>query len=270
MLRIHTKLEYEWVEDTQSYALVHEEGYDYNGRIAECKGASPVQEELAERQKEFGQTLQNDYGSTFANQQNVLGSLNKTLQPIVEAGVGQYGFTNAEDAAMRTQASSGTAQQYQNARRAIGQAQAAQGGGNEFLPTGSNAQVNATLARGAAQQESGQQLGITSKGYKQGRQNFMNAVNAEQGVANTYNPQSFISGAQNGISSAYDMESKNKQLNDAANPWTSVGGLLGGVAGSFLGPIGTSVGSKIGSFIGGSASGATSGEEDTGPFAGIV
>lgn len=256
-MRIHTKLEYQWDDTRSEYVLIHEEGYDLpdGSPIALCKGASDAQMDLAKSQKDFADALHNDYNTQFANQSAILGSLNKTLQPIVEAGIGQYGFTNAEDAAMRTQASAGTSATYNAAKRAAGQNMAAAGGGNEFLPTGAKAQTAAQIAQAAAQKESDQQLGITQAGYQQGRQNFANAVAAQQGVASQYNPLGYASGVTSANQSAYNMDEKNNELNNAASPWNAVGGILGGVAGSFLGPIGASIGSKIGTSIAGGATG---------------
>lgn len=242
---IHTKTEFVWDDVQRQYILLSDEGYEYSGSISLCKGATDNQEALAQNQKEFSETLQKDYGTTFANNQAILNSLNSSLKPIVSAGIGQYGYTNAEDAAMRTQASAGTAQQYQNARRAVGQAQAASGGGDTFLPTGAAAANNAALARAAAQQESGQQLDITKSGYEQGRQNFLNAVNAEQGVAAGYNPTGYAGLGTSANSSAADQENNIAKLNNAANPWSTVGGILGGVAGQIAAPGLNKIGTKL-------------------------
>jgi hypothetical protein len=242
---IHTKVEYAWDSDVWQYIPLSNEGYEYVGPLAECKGATDNQEDLAQKQKNFSETLQRDYGTTFANNQAILNSLNSSLKPIVSAGINQYGYSNAEDAAMRTQASAGTASNYQNARRAVGQAQAAADGGDTFLPTGAAAANNAALARAAAQQESGQQLDITKSGYDQGRQNFLNAVNAEQGVASGYNPTSYAGLTTSANSSAANQENDIAKLNAASSPWATVGGILGGVAGQIAAPGLSTIGTKL-------------------------
>ena len=134
-MRITTKAEYLWDDTASAYVLVAFEGYEYSGPVefAKAEGPSGAQQNIAQQQQQFYGTLQSDFGQQFANQNNILNTLNKSLSPIVNAGIGQYGYTNAEDAAMRNQASSGTAGAYQNAKRATGEAQAAQGGGNQFL-----------------------------------------------------------------------------------------------------------------------------------------
>jgi hypothetical protein len=247
---IHTKTEFIWDAVLRQYVVLTEEGYEHDGSVALCKGASDNQEALAQSQKEFADTLQRDYGTTFANNQAILNSLNSSLKPIVSAGIGQYGYSNAEDAAMRTQASAGTAANYQNARRAVGQAQAAAGGGDTFLPTGAAAANNAALARAAAQQESGQQLDITKSGYEQGRQNFLNAVNAEQGVAAGYNPTGYAGLSTSANASAANQEEDIAKLNNSASPWSTIGGILGGVAGQVAAPGLNKIGTKLSGYVG--------------------
>lgn len=233
-MRIHTRIEMVWCEECKQYVQIAEEGYDLpdNSPVAYCKGASTQQTDLANSQQNFYNTLQNDYGTQFANQSNILNTLNASLKPIVQAGPGQYGYSNAEDAALRTQSSAGTSQAFQNAKQSLGQSQAAQGGGDQFLPSGVKTQQQTQLATGAAQQESNQQLGITTQGYDVGRQNFNNAVSAENGVATQYNPNAYASNVDNSGTTAYNSASENTKLNNAASPWGVLGGALGGVLGN--------------------------------------
>jgi hypothetical protein len=229
-MQIYTRVEFQW--DGSKYVQKMDEGFEYTGPVAEMKGASSAETNLANSQSQFATTLQNDYGTQFANQSAILGSLNSSLAPIVNAGVGQYGFSGAEDAAMRTQATAGTAAQYQNAKQAAGAGMAAAGGGNQQLPSGAQTEVNSQIAQGAAQQESSQQLGITQAGYAQGRQNYMNAVGAEGNVASQYNPTGYAGQADSATNSAFNQASTVNQQNIAGSPWSIAGGVLGGVAGA--------------------------------------
>lgn len=250
-MRIHTRIEMVWCDERKEYVQIAEEGYDLpdNASIAYCKGASTQQTDEAKSQQDFYGTLQQDYGTQFQNQSNILNTLNASLKPIVDAGVGQYGYTNAEDAALRTQASAGTSQAFQNAKQSLGQSQAAQGGGDAFLPSGVKTQQQSQLAMGAAQQESNQQLGITTQGYDVGRQNFNNAVSQEQGVAGQYNPTAYAGSTTSAGSSAYNSADENQKLNNAASPWGVVGGLLGGAVsagiGGFTGGLGGAAGKSL-------------------------
>ena len=237
-MKINTFLEFVWSSRQNRYILVRDKSVIWTGSLLVCKGASAQMNELAGQQASFYNTLQKDYGVQFANQSNILNTLNKSLAPIVNSGVGQYGFGNAEDAAMRNQATAGTASAYKSARQATGEAQAAQGGGDEFLGSGVKAQTNAQLANAAASTEANQQLGITQAGYQTGRQNYFNATGQEQGVAGAYNPTAYGDVAGQAGSSAFNTASTVNQQNQAASPWGMVGGLVGGAASSLMGGLG--------------------------------
>jgi hypothetical protein len=258
-MRVHTKIQYQW--DGQEYVEVYEEGFDRpeNGQVALCKGASDDQNNLAKSQADFYKTLSDDYNTQFANQSNILTSLQTSLQPVVNAGVNQFGYNPAEENALNSTAIQGTAQSYQNAQKALQNQQAAQGGGNLALPSGVAAQNNATLASAGANQESSELLGIKNAGYAQGRENYNNAIAQMGGVSAQYNPLGYSAGATGAGNSAASEANTIQQENQASSPWGAIGGLLGGVAGSFLGPMGASVGSKLGSSVGGFASGSGDG-----------
>jgi hypothetical protein len=271
-MKINTFLEFVWSSRQNRYILVRNQSITWTGGVALCKAEGPSSEQqgIASSQQSFYNTLQKDYGTQFANQSNILNALNKSLSPIINAGVGQYGFGNAEDAAMRTQSTSGTASAYRSAKQASGEAQAAQGGGDTFIGSGVKAQTNAQLANSAASTEANQQLGITQQGYQTGRSNYFNAVNQEQNVANAYNPSAYGQMANSAGSAAYGSASNNQQLKAAAdaanNPWGLVGGVAGGIAGSFVGMPGA--GYALGSSLGGGLSGATSSGGNSGGLAG--
>src|SRR6266850_7036464 len=163
--------------DIDSGRILETEGFFYDGSVASCCGGKPGpssdQKEIAGQQKQFYSTLMQNYATQFAGQQNILTALQNAFTPILNAGIDQYGFSAKEDAALRTQASAGTSNAYRMAAQATGQQMAAKGGGNQFLPTGADAQLQQQNAMRAAEQESNQQLGITTAGYETGRQNYM-------------------------------------------------------------------------------------------------
>ncbi len=111
---------------------------------------------------------------------------------------------------------------------------AARGGGNSFLPSGAEADIHSRVAGAAAQQESAQQLGITTTGYATGRENFNNATNVEMGIASGYNPLGYAGAATNAGTSAFNSATEIQKANAAASPWGTIGGLVGGLAGGFL------------------------------------
>lgn len=236
--------------------LVREDGW-YEGPVAECKGASPEQENLEKQQADFASTLASNYSKQFGQQTVITQGLQAALQPVINAGPSQYGYSNAEDAALRTQASAGTSGAFRSAKQSLGENQAASGGGDEFLGSGVKSQENAQLATSAAQTESGQQLDITKSGFDTGRAQFNNAVGESNQLAGVINPDGTAGQATGAGASAANDEDEIVKENTAASPWGAIGGILGGAAGAFAGPLGSSLGSAVGKSF--SSSPSTSG-----------
>jgi len=236
--------------DIQTGKLLHREGFDYSGPIELACGGGPsqAQQNLANQQAAFYQTMTNSYQQQFAGQTAVLNALQTAWAPILAAGPNQYGFNPAEDSAMRSQATQGTAASYSQASRALNANLAAKGGDGS-IPSGETAQLNSQVAQAAANQQSSENLGITEAGYAQGRANFGAASQAMGGVATTMNPTSYISGANQAGSSAYNSAYENQQMANAASPWSAVSGILGGALttglDAFTGGIGGSLASGI-------------------------
>ena len=261
-MKIYTKL----VFDIETLALLDSEWYEYEGPIAEAKGASPQETSIANLSSGLAQTLTANYNTMFAGQTAILGSLNSGLEKVFQAGANQYGFSPAEDTALRTQATEGTANYYNQALTATNQAFGAKGGGNApGTFSGPQSQAQTSLAASTAATESAEQLGITQKGYDVGRQNYWAASAALGNTANLYNPTAYSNSANSAAGSAFGMANTVNQQNQAASPWPALAGVAGGVLGSFLGPIGASLGSKVGSALAGGGGGGTSSQsQDTG------
>jgi hypothetical protein len=230
--------------------LLSSSSYDYDGPLQLACGGGPSQsqQQLAASQQQFYSTLQNSYAQTFAGQQAILSSLKSAWSPILSAGPGQYGFTPAEDSAMRSQVTQSTAGNYAQASRALNEGMAAKGGDAQ-ITSGANAQLDASVAQAAAGQQSAENLGITQAGYAQGLQNFNAASSVLGGVANYMNPTGYISGANQAGSSAFGSATTNYNEAQAASPWNAVSGILGGALGvgldAFTGGIGGSLASGI-------------------------
>lgn len=242
-MRIHTRLDYQWSDG--KYVLVGEEGYDCEGLVAECKGADPAQTDLAASQSAFYKTLSNDYSQQFANQAAIQASLNTSLKPILDAGPGQFGYTKGETDALNSTAINGTATAFANAKRALQENQAAEGGGNAYLPSGVKSQQDETLASQGANQESSELLGIQNAGFQQGHETYENAVGQEQGLANSYNPNATASSANTSGSDAGATLKTINEENAASSPWGAIGGILGGGLSAFAGGFGGSLGKKV-------------------------
>ncbi|MGA7766030.1 MAG: hypothetical protein WCA27_07360 [Candidatus Sulfotelmatobacter sp.] len=198
-----------------------------------CGGPSSQQTQIAGQQQQLFSSLQNAYGQMFAGQTQILSSLQSSFAPILAAGINQYGYSPQENAALRTQATSGVANQYQQANQATQEQLAATGGGNEFLPTGAASQLTQQNALAAAQQQSAEQLGITQAGYEQGRQNYLGAAQGLGSVASAMNPLGYAGAATGGGQAAYGSAQQN--ATQAAQTWASIGGAVGGTATAALG-----------------------------------
>ena len=245
--------EYLWSDTQQRYIIVRDVRRPFFGQIAMTKGASSQQTSLANSQQNFYNTLSANYNQQFAQQSAILGTLQNSLNPIVQAGPNQFGFSKAETNNLNSQALQGTGQQYANASKALGQQQAAQGGGNSYLPTGAQAQQQAGLAANAANQSSSQLMGIQQAGYQQGYNQYQSAIGQLGGVAGMYSPTSYAGEANTSGANAANTANTVAQMNNAASPWNLVGGLLGGAASTgldaFTGGLGGTLGKAAGNAL---------------------
>lgn len=195
-----------------------------------CGGPTGTQAQLQSEEAQFYQTQIQAYNAAYGKYTDLTNAIQQQFAPILAAGPGQYGYTTPEDAALRTQATEGTAQNYAAASRALAQRTAAQGGGTSNVnATGGPATAeNARLAGLAAQTESQQQLGITTSGYDLGRQMWQNAITGTQQLAQGWNPNQFAGSTTSAGGLASSEANTIAQQQQSA--WGSVLGALGGVA----------------------------------------
>ena len=225
-------------------------------------GPSGAEKNLAGNEQAFASTLQNSFSSRFANQSDILNGLNSALSPILEAGVGQQGFTPAELAARNTQAINTTAGNYRNAQQAIGTRMSGRGGGGSSgLVSGVDQQIKANLASQAAGTLSNQENQITAENYATGRNNFFNATAGMNALAGLENPQSFGSLGNQANSTAFG-EAKTIQEQNQALAKDIAGGVtslasnfllpgLGGALGNLDKTGGSTAGEQFGNFFSG-------------------
>jgi hypothetical protein len=241
---ITQKAEFIWSDKQSKYLLVKRKSIFWTGPILLCKGASSQQTSLADSQQNFYNTLSSDYSTQFANQNSILSTLKNSLNPIISAGPNQFGYNAAETNNLNSQAIQGTGQQYANASKSLRANQAAQGGGNSLLPSGVSSQQQAGLASSAANQASGQLLGIQQSGYQQGHNDYESAIGQLGGVAGMYNPNGTASAANSAGSTANSEANAVSQANNAASPLSMLGGMAGSLMGGF-GNLDTAGGSSL-------------------------
>ena len=166
----------------------------------------------------------------FQENQALYATVNSVLQPILQAGPNQTGFSQTETNALNAQAVEGTAENYQNAARAVNENIAAEGG--EGLPTGAAEQLRQEVANSAAGQQSAEETQIQEANYQQGRQNFQNAEEGELAIASGENPVSYSQAATGQSNAAGNEANAIAQENTSwINAAIGAGGaILGGVA----------------------------------------
>ena len=209
------------------------------------KGATANQNQILNSQQSMQNTLTQDFGTSFAGQQNIINGLTKSLQSTLNAGPSQFGFAAPEVTALNTAATTGNAQAYQNARAAAGEAAAAVGG-SANLPTGASGQTQAELASNAAVNQSNALLGIQEAGYKQGNQDYNEAVSGLNATAGLENPTGIAGAANQAGEAASSSASTIQKADAAASPWAQVGGLVGSLGGAALNAFIPGAGSAMG------------------------
>lgn len=179
-------------------------------------GASQQETNISQSQAQMFTQLQSDYAQQFKGQSAILSQLQNSVSPILAAGINQYGYSKPEDAALRTQADEGTAASYQKAKQAVGEQMSGIGGGNVYLPSGTEAGINANIATAAAGDQASKQLGITQAGYDQGRQNYLQASNILGNVSAQMDPLGYAGQAGSAGNSAFGSANKVNEENLAA------------------------------------------------------
>lgn len=206
------------------------EQYIAEGRtVSGGKGDSTVKAGETQ-QLQFNQQLQNMFATQFGKKSGVLDYLNGKMTGMID---NPQGYSPDALAAMRTQASEGTARSFAQASQATHQMEAARGGST--LPSGVNAQIDAENATGAAAAGSAAQNQITQADANLKQQNYWNAVNVLGGTAAQYNPEALAgeanggSGALAGLGNTYANSQQTGFFNTLANGFAaSIGKTLGG------------------------------------------
>lgn len=199
-------------------------------------GPSNQQLELQDEQTQFYKEGMAQSAATFAQQQGLLKQMQSIYSPILAKGPDQRGFSDAERGELNSQAIEGTATNYGHAARAVGEQIATQGGGNNPLPSGSDAELKQEVANSAAGEESREQGQILQADYAQGNKNFEGATSALLSASGQLNPAGYESVANE---SGSDAEKTASEINQEQNSWMApVFGAIGSVAGAATGAYG--------------------------------
>lgn len=246
-MKIITKLVARWSPDTGTWVTTYEESYEYDGPVALLCGATSAQSDIMQQQSAFSKQLTQQATQVFGDSSQVFNDLMSTFAPTVKAGPNQQGFSAAENANLQSQAITNTGNAYKNVKAAVGNAQAAEGGGNTNLPAGADTGVDLGVASSAADQTASELGRITEENYEVGRENYNNAVKGMAAAPSVFNP---ATEAANAATSSQEGAAKTaNEIAQEQNSWVQgVTGALGGIAGGIMTGGMKNLGSGVGFF----------------------
>jgi hypothetical protein len=198
-------------------------------------GETSAQDANYAEQASFATQMQAENTTVFGQQQSILSNLNAGFSKIIAAGPSQQGYSADELNTLNTSVDENVGANMTKASQALGNGQAAQGGGDTFIPSGVAEQQKEELAATGASTDSTLKSQVLQSGYAQGNADYNNAISGEEGVASDLNPVGY-SGATTGALSSAGNEA-NQIAASANSPFTAVMGALGGVAGAAAGQL---------------------------------
>ena len=185
-------------------------------------GASSAQTQLETEQAQFYQ--QGIQQSQRVNAEDA--SLTNLYNSVLQKGPNAEGFSAGETEKLDSQAVEGTAQNYAAASKALGGKLAAEGGGNNAMPTGAENEMQAELAASAAGSESGQETQIEEANYRQGAEQYDQAASGAAALNNGAAYENAATGEGSAASTTAN------EIAQEDNSWMSA---IGGAVGAGLG-----------------------------------
>jgi hypothetical protein len=193
-------------------------------------GASGAQKTDAANLSTSSAQIQQEAQQVFGNTSSVFNDLTSAYAPIVAAGPNQQGFSAGELAAQNSAAITNVGTQYNNAKAAVGNAQAAVTGtgGGSALPSGANIGLNTSIATGAAATEAGELNSIQQADYATGRANFDQAAAGLTAAPGVFNAATSANNAS--TEAGTGAANAENQVSQANQSWMqAVSGALGDV-----------------------------------------
>lgn len=194
-------------------------------------GSTGAQNTLQQEQLDAYKEAQQLTAEQYANQQAIFKPMADQFESIFKLGPSQEGFSDAETNDLNAQAVAGTATNYAQAAKAVGESLAAEGGGNDLISTGGSAQLKAEVAESAARSESQQLSQIKQANYQQGYNQWLNAGQGLEAIASGENPLGYQSGATEsgkaaGTTANQIAEENNSWINAALGAAGAIGGAV--------------------------------------------
>jgi hypothetical protein len=198
-------------------------------------GASPAQTQIQDEQLQAYTTAQQMTAQMYSAQQAIYAPMAKQFQSIFDKGPSQEGFSTEETNTLNAQAVQGTATNYSQAAKAVGEGMAAEGGGNDYTPSGGADQLKQEVANSAAGQESSQETQIKEADYNQGYAEWGAAAGGLDAIAAGDNPLGYegaatSAGGAAGTTANQIAEEDNSWINAALGAAGAIGGAASGAA----------------------------------------
>lgn len=191
-------------------------------------GPSSTQIQLQQEQADFyAQGIQQSQ-TVFGEDQALLKEMEAVYNPILAKGPNQRGFSTEESNNLKAQSVEGTASNYSRAARAVNESIAAEGGGDNPLPSGGEEQLKEEVAASSAGEQSREESQIEQADYAQGEHEFEFAGSELAAASGRLNPTAYSSAATGAGSAA---EKTAEAINAEQNSWLApVLGAVGAVS----------------------------------------
>src|SRR5882724_6581333 len=159
-------------------------------------GPTLQEKSLQQSSQNFSSMLQQNYGTLFSKQLDVLNAIGRSLNPILAAGPNQRGMSAEELNARNTQAINAAGAASRSAQQAARTYGAGEGGGaTSGVTSGITKQIESAIGSSAANAEAGELDKLTSEDYQKGSENYWRAQGGMEQLAQGYNPNAASSGA---------------------------------------------------------------------------
>jgi hypothetical protein len=192
-------------------------------------GASAQQNQLASEEATAYQQATAMTATQYAAQQAIYAPMAAQFNSIFAKGPNQEGFSGSEVQDLNAQAINGTAQNYSQAAKAVGESTAAEGGGTNPLPTGAQTELKEEVANSAAATESGEEEQIKQADYSQGYNEWQNAAAGLSGIATGEDPLGYENAATGSAGAANSEANAVEEANDSwINAAIGAAGSIGG------------------------------------------
>jgi len=194
-------------------------------------GPTGQQKANQKAQAAFYNQMTQEQSITFGEDQELLNSIKAIELPILMAGPNQYGFTTAEDEALKSEIINTGARQTAGAIDAAMQRAKQATGGTAVLPTGAGEELELNADVLGRQATSTNLLNEKLAGYAAGKQNYQTALAALTGapgeLASASSP--FISGV-NAAGGNANQSAEEVYQAESSIPMAILGGVMGGVS----------------------------------------